>query len=224
MTLFNYLQQGGPVMYILCALSVISLAIIIYKFLQFLQLGIWKDSILPDALVNLRAGHTKQAINVLEKSNQPINKITKIAIECSTNNEFSASNTIAEIRRIGNAKLRDMESYLRSLSIIAHIAPLLGLLGTVFGMISAFIALEKAGGQTNPALLAGGIWEALLTTAFGLSVAIPTLAAYYFFEGQVENVKAKMKDAVSQILVIFSQTSERPEIKGSNITQESYGF
>ena len=80
---------------------------------------------------------------------------------------------------------------------LAALCPLLGLLGTVLGMIGAFSKLEAAGSKVDPALLAGGIWEALLTTAFGLVIAIPALAAYYMFEGRVETVRAAMKDAAS---------------------------
>ncbi|MFP6717413.1 MAG: MotA/TolQ/ExbB proton channel family protein, partial [Alphaproteobacteria bacterium] len=86
----------------------------------------------------------------------------------------------------------------------ANLSPLLGLLGTVLGMIKAFARLESAGTKVDPAILAGGIWEALLTTAFGLSVAIPALAAFYILEGQVENVRAQMKDATIRVLGILS--------------------
>ena len=89
--------------------------------------------------------------------------------------------------------------------MIANLSPLLGLLGTVMGMIGAFAQLEGAGTKVDPALLAGGIWEALLTTAFGLSVAIPSLAAYYILEGQVDNVRANMKDAATRVLGAYGQ-------------------
>ena len=93
---------------------------------------------------------------------------------------------------------------MRGLEVIASLSPLLGLLGTVLGMIKAFVRLESAGTKVDPAILAGGIWEALLTTAFGLSVAIPALAAFYILEGQVENVRAQMKDASIRVLGILS--------------------
>ena len=93
-----------------------------------------------------------------------------------------------------------MGKNLRGLGIIGHISPLLGLLGTVAGMIEAFITIEELGGRVDASVLAGGIWEALITTAFGLSVAIPAIVFYHYFEGRVDDIAAQMKDAASEIL------------------------
>ena len=73
-------------------------------------------------------------------------------------------------------------------------------------MISAFAELEKAGSDVDPTILAGGIWEALLTTAFGLSIAIPALAAFYFLEGEVERVRVAMKDSVVRVNAAIGRT------------------
>jgi biopolymer transport protein ExbB len=125
-------------------------------------------------------------------------------LRTSTNTSLSIEDRDTEISRVGSAEIRNLESYLRGLEVIANLSPLLGLLGTVLGMIKAFARLESAGTKVDPAILAGGIWEALLTTAFGLSVAIPALAAFYILEGQVENVRAQMKDATIRVLGILS--------------------
>ena len=82
----------------------------------------------------------------------------------------------------------------------AMIAPLMGLLGTVVGMINSFSKLSSAGTRVDPSILAGGIWEALLTTAGGLSVAIPALGAHYILDGVIEKMRATMKDVSVQIL------------------------
>jgi biopolymer transport protein ExbB len=73
-----------------------------------------------------------------------------------------------------------MERYLPTLAVIGNLAPLLGLLGAVTGMIKAFMVIQETGGKVNAAVLAGGIWEAMLTTAFGLIVAVPTIAAHSY--------------------------------------------
>ncbi|HAK63791.1 MAG TPA: flagellar motor protein MotA, partial [Alphaproteobacteria bacterium] len=88
-------------------------------------------------------------------------------------NHRRANEVEEEIGRIGGNQLVAMQSYFRWLEVIGNIAPLLGLLGTVMGMITAFQQLELAGSKVNPSILAGGIWEALLTTQVGLMVAIP---------------------------------------------------
>ena len=104
------------------------------------------------------------------------------------------------IARAGSRILRQLDKNLRGLAIIGNITPLLGLLGTVTGMIKAFIKIQELGGRVDASVLAGGIWEALITTAFGLSVAIPTLVAYHYFEGKVDDVSSKMKDIAAELL------------------------
>ncbi|MBN2721045.1 MAG: MotA/TolQ/ExbB proton channel family protein [Proteobacteria bacterium] len=88
--------------------------------------------------------------------------------------------------------IREMEKSLKGLATVATISPLLGLLGTVVGMIRAFIQIESHGAAVNPGLLAGGIWEALLTTAAGLTVAIPCLMFYNYFQGRIEHVEGEL--------------------------------
>ena len=142
---------------------------------------------------------------------------------------ITKADTEADINRIGSARIRDMESWLRGLSAIAHLSPLLGLLGTVMGMIEAFMQIERVGSQVDPAVLSGGIWEALLTTAFGLAVAIPAMAAYFYLEGEVDRTRAGMKDAVVRVLVHFRKggvgvdPSLLRDAKPKKETGEDYG-
>jgi biopolymer transport protein ExbB len=94
---------------------------------------------------------------------------------------------------------------MRGLELVANVSPLLGLLGTVIGMVDAFAALEQAGSKVDPSLLAGGIWTALLTTVAGLSVAIPALAAHNIFDGKIESVRARMRDITIRIFSLSNQ-------------------
>lgn len=224
MNLFQLIQQGGPVMYILAILSIIALATISYKIFHYKSLGIWGTDLIQSSITNLKSGNIKKAISILDNPKKPCAKVTKIAIEACIDNNLRPEDVSAEIRRVGGEELRKMESHLRGLSVIAHLAPLIGLLGTVIGMITAFIALEKTGGQANPALLAGGIWEALLTTAYGLALAIPCLAAYYFLENEVDKAKARMKNAVTQVLIVFNRASNEKAIPSSSLSEENYSF
>jgi len=100
--------------------------------------------------------------------------------------------------------LEDAEYGLPSLSVIAQSAPLLGLLGTVSGLIAAFIRIEALMGAVSPAELAGGIWEALITTVAGLSVAIPTYIAYNYFVNRVNNIVTEMEKSASRLLQLLS--------------------
>ena len=101
--------------------------------------------------------------------------------------------------RLGGDTLEQLRSWFRPLEVIATLAPLLGLFGTVLGMIQAFQQLEAAGNQVNPAILSGGIWEALLTTAAGLAVAIPTVAALNWLERRTERFAHDTDSAVARL-------------------------
>ena len=105
-----------------------------------------------------------------------------------------------EISRLSDERINYYSSNLNSLQVIATIAPLLGLLGTVFGMIEAFQQMEMAGKNVDPSILSGGIWEALLTTAVGLSVAIPIVVLESYFRNLIERFKNNIENAVTKIL------------------------
>ncbi|HEC49618.1 MAG TPA: MotA/TolQ/ExbB proton channel family protein, partial [Candidatus Desulfofervidus auxilii] len=105
----------------------------------------------------------------------------------------------------GQKELKKLESYLPTLATIANISPLLGLLGTVTGMIKAFMVVEKMGNKVNAGFLAGGIWEAMITTAFGLTVAIPTLMFYSYFTNWVNNYMAELEDCLNSILNLLEK-------------------
>lgn len=104
-----------------------------------------------------------------------------------------------ELDRVASLRLNQLRAYLRPLEVIASLSPLLGLLGTVLGMIVAFQQMEAAGNQVDPSVLSGGIWQALLTTAVGLAVAIPAVMAHNWMERKVERVAALMSDTVTRI-------------------------
>ena len=198
------LDKGGPVMLILLALSVVALTIILVKIYQFSRSRLLRTEFIDQAVLLLHNDGTDTTLLALAETPHPVARVMETTLRTSTNTSLSIEDRDTEISRVGSAEIRNLESYLRGLEVIANLSPLLGLLGTVLGMIKAFARLESAGTKVDPAILAGGIWEALLTTAFGLSVAIPALAAFYILEGQVENVRAQMKDATIRLLGILS--------------------
>jgi biopolymer transport protein ExbB len=198
----DLLFKGGPVMMVLLALSVVALAIILVKWSQFARAGLRRTGFVEPAVAALGAGDREAALTALRRSRHPAARVMETAVVAAANPRVSADDRDAEIGRVGTAEIRNLETYLRGLEVIANLSPLLGLLGTVLGMINAFSELEAAGAKVDPALLAGGIWEALLTTAFGLVIAIPALAAYYMFEGRVEMVRATMKDVTVRVLAL----------------------
>jgi biopolymer transport protein ExbB len=104
-------------------------------------------------------------------------------------------------------EVRYLSTYLQALATIGNIAPLLGLLGTVMGMIKAFMVIQELGGKVNAAVLAGGIWEAMLTTALGLAVALPTMVAHSYLLARVDRYEARLQDgAVTFITALFKKS------------------
>ena len=212
-------------MYVLLALSVLAMAIILAKLFQFFRSGLRNRAFVEPALTSLQQDDHRQVLKELQQQRSPVAQVMESAVRCGADPAMSAKDVEAEVSRVGSAQIRNLESWLRGLSSIAHLSPLLGLLGTVTGMIAAFMRLEEAGSRVDPSILSGGIWEALLTTAFGLTVAIPAMAAFYYLEGEVDHVRAAMKDTSIRVLRHFGKTPSYIASRDDNrIEDESHGL
>jgi biopolymer transport protein ExbB len=193
------LATGGPVVAILLILSIAALAIVLVKLWQFraLQLGDGRPA--RDALKLYRAGHVEEALALATRTRNPVAQVLARAIRGKGRRHLTERQVREEVERHGNDLLEALRGYLRPLEVIANLAPLLGLFGTVLGMIAAFRQMEEAGSQVSPALLSGGIWEALLTTAVGLAVAIPVVALVNWLERVVDRLAQEMDSTVTQV-------------------------
>ena len=200
----NLLAKGGPVMFILLGFSILALFIIMLKLIQFSIVRVSNTNALDKIISKLNKTNAKKLLIEIQQIKNPIAKVVEVVIVTKSDRRFDKESRKSEISRISSIQIRNLENYLGGLEVIASISPLLGLFGTVLGMIKAFLYLEKAGSQIDPALLAGGIWEALLTTAFGLAIAIPALAAYHLFENKISNTRNKMKDATIRTNTLLS--------------------
>ena len=201
---FGWAEQlfaaGGPVLAVIAALSVLALAIILRKAAQFVRAGVGRRDALEAALAAWGAGEPDRALFLLARVRNPAARTVEAAVRGKLDGALERRDLEEEAARDGAARLASLRSHLRHLELIAMICPLLGLLGTVLGMIDAFRALEAAGNRVDPAVLSGGIRVALLTTAAGLLVAIPAAAAHHVFEGVVERTAHTMEDALTRVL------------------------
>jgi len=189
------IDKGGPIVVILLCLSVLSLAIILLKVFQFWRAGLTRRAFVDAAITKIEAGDQEGAAALLRKTRSPIARTLLAGVEGS----LKGANAEEEIARVGGNELGGLQSYFRWLEVIGNISPLLGLLGTVIGMISAFQQLEGAGNKVDPAILSGGIWVALLTTAVGLAVAIPAITALNLLESRVDVARLALRDASSRL-------------------------
>lgn len=192
------LATGGPVVVLLLGLSVIVLTLVLVKLIQFRRARLWQRQPARVALAHWQRGDVEQALAVADASPDPIAQALARALR-GRQRALPEATVREEVLRYGADALFQLRRGLRPLEVIGSLAPLLGLLGTVLGMIEAFRQLEAAGNQVNPAILSGGIWEALLTTAVGLSVAIPVVAVLNWLERCVDHLAHDMDDLVTRV-------------------------
>lgn len=193
----HWLLQGGPVVVVLMMLSVIAATIIIVKVSQQVRLRGGHAAAVDRALSAWRLGDRASASTVLEKGRSPVERVVAAAMRAKANG-LTEGLVREEAMRLAVIELGALRGHLRTLEVIGMLSPLLGLLGTVLGMIEAFQQLASAGRQVDPAMLSGGIWEALLTTAVGLVVAIPVVASVHGFERSAERHQQVMEDALTR--------------------------
>ncbi|MEO1722892.1 MAG: MotA/TolQ/ExbB proton channel family protein [Pseudomonadota bacterium] len=181
-------EVGGPVVAILGVMSVFALAIVIAKLIQFAAARVSDRRSAREALALYRAGRAGDAFARARDSKNPAARVLTLAMEGQARG-LPEPNIREDCYAEAQTSVEALRGWMRPLEVIASLAPLLGLFGTVLGMIEAFSQLEAAGSQVDPAILSGGIWVALLTTAVGLAVAIPVVAAVNWFERRVERVE-----------------------------------
>ncbi len=200
--LFRFMEDGGPVLYLLLVISVLALTLIIAKIIQFWMLRVHARGFVGPALRSWHDGQFREALGIIRGERNPVARVLEVALYVSAGGTHKEELVKEEITRVAGIQLDNLRSGLRPLALIANISPLIGLLGTVLGMINAFQALQNAGNRVDPSILSGGIWVALLTTAAGLIIAIPAAAAHNWMEGVVYRSQRAMEDAVTRVFTV----------------------
>ena len=192
----SYIEKGGLIFSILLVMSAIGLTIIIYKFFE-LYLFKKNDFKEINYLINDSSSITQFEKNLEHlKDNNFLKEIVNI-IKKKTDTQHDQVLILIE------KETEKFNRFMPTLEIIGQVSPLIGLLGTVIGMIDSFNELELGGSLVDPSILAGGIWTALLTTAMGLIVAIPALISHYFFDRNIL-IKHKSTEELAHKLINIS--------------------
>jgi len=207
MSAWRIFLAGGPLMWPILLCSVLAFAIAIEKFLHLQRIRIDFKGFLDAIIEKLKRSNIKEAISICDSVNAPISGILRAGIikYTASRDEIKESMEDASLYEIPK-----LEKNLSALATIAHVSPLLGLLGTVTGMVRAFQVIQMKATSLNPVSpgdLAGGIWEALLTTVAGLVVAIPTFVAYNFFVSRVNSIIVNMERVATELLNFITQQS-----------------
>ncbi|MCC5934659.1 MAG: MotA/TolQ/ExbB proton channel family protein [Candidatus Cyclonatronum sp.] len=206
MSLLELLVQGGYIMIPILILSFVAIYVIAERW-KFL-----KNSYMPSkpflAAVEdmLRAGETRAAMNHCEQVNKPLGRILKQGIS-------RLGRPIADIeegiKNAGKKEIFMMEKRMDWLATIAGVAPLIGFLGTVTGMIQAFMQIQSLQGNVNPSVLAGGIWEALITTAAGLAVGIFAYFFYNYLLGRINRMIFELEMATTEFIELLQKPAKK---------------
>jgi len=194
--LTGMLALGGPVVAILLLMSVATVSVTLYKIWQFSASGVGRHKVLSEALAAWDVGDEGFARARITESSSYLAPLLSAAMSAP-----AVEGRDARLEAEAGNALAGLERGFRLLDTIAQLAPLLGLFGTVLGMINAFQNLQAAGTSVDPSLLAGGIWVALLTTAVGLAVAMPTSMVLAWLESRTARERVFADKALQTILV-----------------------
>ena len=189
--MWELLAKGGVLVPPILLCSVLALAIFFERVIRFYRMRSRGAGLAEKVIRLLRVGDEQTAREKAINSNSPMGRVLAQAIQFR-NRDRETIETV--IMHATDEEVRNLSSYLQTLATIGNIAPLLGLLGTVMGMIKAFKVIQQMGGKVNASVLAGGIWESMLTTALGLAVELPTMVAYSYLVARVDKYEARLND------------------------------
>lgn len=205
--MFEIIVAGGWLMVPLILCSIVALAIIAERFWSLRQEKVAPRHLLAQIWQWRKAGQLNQERLQALRAGSPLGRVLAAGL---LNMAHSREVMKESLEETGRQVVLELERYLNTLGTIASISPLLGLLGTVFGMIKVFTAITTAG-VGNPTVLAGGISEALITTAAGLTVAIPSLMFYRYFRGKVDALVLKMEEEALKLVEVMHGERENSE-------------
>jgi biopolymer transport protein ExbB len=199
----NFVEYGGWVSLLLVGLSVVSLTVIVFKAIQLYFTQPVVQSKLDAAISRIGKTSLATVFEDIAAFKGAYPSLLTFAIK-SLHEGVAEATVREEVSRRAESLIRTWQSHLTVLEAIGSISPLLGLFGTVLGMIQAFQALEQAGSQVDPSVLSGGIWQALFTTGVGLAVAIPTVLAHLWLERKANSKVAALEDRVTRVFTGLS--------------------
>lgn len=171
----DFIVKGGIVLWIIMALSLVALAIIIERFIYFRRIRVDEEKLFMRVKASVEKGHFDEALSICDNNVSPLSGLIKVGIEYRSYPENAQKELLKDA---ASQEVPRLERNVAALGTISHIAPLLGLLGTVTGTMKAFGVLGRFGSVADPSILAMGVSEALITTVGGIVVAVPAVIFY----------------------------------------------
>ncbi len=210
--MWELVVKGGPLMILIILCSIVAFAVVMERLWHLRRAMINTESFMEKISETIRRNKIMDAIDMCNATPGPIAHILKAGILKHDRSKVEIREAIEDA---GIHEVPRLEKNLPVLATIAHISPLLGLLGTVTGMVRSFQVIEQkavALMPVNPGDLAGGIWEALITTVAGLAVAIPTYVAYNFLVAKVDGFVLEMEKSATDLINILGTKREENEV------------
>ena len=207
--MWDMIQKGGPVMWPIILCSILAFAILLERLYNLNRAKIDTVDFMNRIGATLKRNKIMEAIEMCNNTPGPIAQIMKAGI---LKHDRPRQEVREAIEDAGVHEVPRLEKNLSALATIAHISPLLGLLGTVTGMVRCFQVIQEKStslSPVNPGDLAGGIWEALITTVAGLIVAIPTYVAYNYLVSRVDNFVLEMEKAATELMNILATRDDK---------------
>ena len=200
----GFMTQGGPLMWLILALALVALAVFLEKTFHYHRAQINTTDFLNGIRNSLKRGNVNEATALCDETPGPVAQIVKAAI---VNHDRPRDEIREGVQDVARTEVARLERRLVVLATVAQIAPLIGFLGTVFGMIQMFKVIQEAQ-LPSPGQLAGGVWQALYTTAGGLVVAVPAYIAYNYLVSRVHNLVLDMEKAANEIVSFLTRRDE----------------
>ena len=197
--MIDVLLKGGPILWVILTLAVPVLAIVVERLLYFRRIATDEDKLFARVKGAVEKGHFDEALAICDTVEAPLGGLIRAGIE---NRALSEADLKEAVRDAAIKELPQIEHTIQAVNVIANISPLMGLLGTVSGIISAFNVLGSFGAVSDPSVLAKGISEALLTTAAGIVIAVPSMIAYAWLSGKANAVIGRLEGQANDLVRI----------------------
>jgi biopolymer transport protein ExbB len=200
----NLLANGGPMLWVILFTGAVGIVVFIERYLHCHRSQINSGEFLNGVRTVLKRDNVVEAISICDATPGPVSRLVKTAI---LNREQGRERVREAIEEAGLTEVPRLEEKLNLLATIAQLAPLLGLLGTVFGFMRVFSELDAAGLNAHVGMLSKGVWQAMICAAAGLAVAIPTHAGYNYLVSRVNSIVLDMERTATDIVKIVTESN-----------------
>jgi biopolymer transport protein ExbB len=200
----EWINSGGAVMWLILVCGFIALVIFLERFFHLHRAQIKIDDFLNGIITNLTHGNNLEAISICDQTPGPAAHLVRTAL---LHRNDSKDEMIKAVQQAGIREIPRLERHTNLLITLAQVLPMLGLLGTVLGLLSILAAMQTGSPLVEIGTLTGGLWKALLTTAAGLITGIPAYAGYHFLISRVESIALDMEQTAGEIIYFLTHPS-----------------